>query len=247
MPTSRKRPQMMSTCMWCGVHKPIDQMRHPASSRGKTPSTCHSCRESHPDESWCDYHNCAHPRSAFTVTPRRPLGVLNICHDAAAYQAAEKRAKPTRTCLSCGREQESWFFRGGRAKRTACRDCEAAHLGSRWCIDCAEWLTQDDFPAAGSDGKFHQPRCRSCRVAYAHGVTRAYLTKLTGSAEPICAVCGSIEDIKIDHDHRHCDCKRGCKECVRGYLCHGCNAAEGLLKTAERAQSLADYMKRLNL
>jgi hypothetical protein len=32
---------------------------------------------------------------------------------------------------------------------------------------------------------------------------------------------------------------------VRGYLCHECNTAEGLLKTPDRAIALATYMQRI--
>ena len=237
----------MATCVWCGLHKPITELRHPASSRGKTPSTCHSCRELHPDQAWCDFHNWPHPREHFQATPKRPLGVLNICHDASAYLAAAKRSQPYRTCPSCHEERESWFFRGGQDKRHACRDCEAAHPGKHWCVDCDAWLPVEQFGMTGRGAKFATVRCKPCRIAHGHGVTRAFLTELTGSAIPTCAACGSTEDIKIDHDHAHCKSHRGCRECVRGYLCHQCNTAEGLLRTSARVQLLADHMKRLGL
>jgi hypothetical protein len=239
----RTKPLSVAGCAWCGKRKPLPLMRHPDSSRGKTPSTCHDCRTRHPAEAWCDHHGCAHPRSQFPTT-RRPIGVLNICHDAVALLAARKRANPAIQCVSCGISQESWQFRGGRSKAPACRSCADTHPGQRWCIDCADWLPNDLFYRTGQGGRFQTVRCKPCRLAFSHGITRAELAKLTGTAEPVCGACGSTVDVKIDHDHGHCNAQRGCKECVRGYLCHGCNTAEGLLRTPERAMQLARYMRR---
>lgn len=234
----------MAQCAWCGTRKPITAMRHPSSSRGKTPSTCHACREAHPHEAWCDHHERPHKRDAFQAIPHRPIGVLNICKDAVAYNAAAKRAKPHRDCPSCGTTRESWYFRGGRNKSPVCRICEDQNVGRRWCIDCSVWLPESSFNRTGVDGKFWTVRCKPCRIANDHGVTRALMEEITGSTEPACAACGSTEALKIDHDHRHCPSHKGCRKCVRGYLCHGCNTAEGLLRTAERARLLANYMER---
>lgn len=40
-----------------------------------------------------------------------------------------------------------------------------------------------------------------------------------------CAICKQpfVETPHVDHDHRHCSGKIGCKECVRGLLCRVCN------------------------
>jgi hypothetical protein len=43
-----------------------------------------------------------------------------------------------------------------------------------------------------------------------------------------CAICGRQgERLQIDHDHRHCRGKEGCRHCVRGALCPRCNTALG--------------------
>lgn len=243
----QKKPPAFAPCAWCGERKPISEMRHPSSSRGKTPSTCHACREAHPHLGWCDDHGEPHPVSEFPVDRSRPIGRLNICRDAVAYRAAQKRAKPTRTCVSCSRERDSWFFRGGRNKGVACRDCEDANPGLRWCLDCADWLPLSSFYRTGRDGKFMEARCKPCRITNAHGVTRKDMCRITGKEEPECGACGSRDHLKVDHDHDHCPSQRGCRECVRGYLCHSCNTAEGLLRTAGRARLLADYMERFSV
>lgn len=239
----RSKPASFHQCAWCGERKPIAEMRHPSASRGPTPSTCHACREGHPSEGWCDHHERPHPRDAFPVVDR-PIGILNICRDGVSYRAAAKRAKPDRTCASCAKTLESWHFRGGRHKSQTCRDCTDSHPGDIWCIDCEAWLPTSEFYRTGQGGRFWTVRCKPCRIAHNHGVTRAHLLELSGCDQPQCGACGAVDDLKIDHDHRHCPSHQGCRKCVRGWLCHPCNSAEGLLKNAERARQLADYMER---
>lgn len=228
-------------CAWCGQRRPLQEMRHPLSSKGKAPSVCQRCRDENPDMGWCDVHQVPHPRSAFTVV-NRPIGINNICKAALSARASEKRGHAPITCVSCGSLLGSWNFRGGQQKSPTCRECESDHAGERWCIDCASWLPEDRFHRTGVGGKFWTVRCKPCKIANNHGVTIVQLLERQGVSEPECAVCGSKEELKIDHDHRHCPAQCGCAQCVRGWLCHGCNTAEGLLRTPQRAIALARYM-----
>lgn len=220
-------------------------MRHPSASKGKAPSTCHECRTAHPDESWCDFHDRPHPKSQFQPTPKRPIGVLNICREAVNEQIAQARRCPDIECVSCGQLTPSRSFRGGRAKAPTCNSCESRHPGQRWCVDCRDWLPQSAFHRTGEGGKFWTVRCKPCKTAYAHGVTVRHILARQGVERPQCGACGSVEDLKIDHDHACCPSANGCERCVRGYLCHPCNTAEGLLRTPDRARLLAEYMERV--
>lgn len=232
----------MHECAWCLQRKTLTEMRHPASSKGKSPSTCHQCRELRPDLAWCDYHGESHSKSEFPLTDR-PTGVNNVCRRARSIKASAKRDHDPITCVSCKSEMASWNYRGGQAKSPTCRDCESENAGSRWCVDCG-WLPETDFHRTGEGGKFWTVRCKPCKVAHSHGVTVAQLLERQGSTAPECAACGSTAYLKIDHDHRCCPAQCGCAKCVRGYLCHECNTAEGLLKESGRALKLASYMQK---
>jgi hypothetical protein len=60
-----------------------------------------------------------------------------------------------------------------------------------------------------------------------------------------CAVCGSMENLCVDHDHSCCEGKYSCGQCVRGILCRSCNQAEGFLKSnSVLVRKLADYLER---
>lgn len=74
------------------------------------------------------------------------------------------------------------------------------------------------------------------------------MQELTGDESPRCGSCGEAgARLAIDHNHDHCEGERGCAHCVRGYLCQPCNTAEGLLRTVERAEQLAAYMRRTSI
>ena len=233
----------MRVCAWCGEKKSIEYMRHPLSSRGVTPSTCHDCREANPTLGWCDYHGGPHDKSMFTPVSR-PIGIYNHCILAESEKASNARNLPPRRCASCLEELTTWNFRGGQQKSPTCRNCERDHEGQRWCMDCEGWLPWQLFHRTGVDGKFWTVRCKPCKNAHAHGTTVAQILARQGSEIAECASCGSTDRLKIDHDHECCPAVKSCGLCVRGYLCHACNTSEGLLKTSERAMALAAYMTR---
>lgn len=245
MPYRTPPPGRLYRCACCGERKPIGVMRYPGSSKGKALSTCIECRARHPQQSWCDEHEEFHPVAEFVPYSDGRSGYWPFCKSACELRKSRNRKLKSIRCPSCKEERESWFFRGGRAKSAVCRECEDAHPGMRWCIDCAAWLDESRFTRTGVDSKYRTSRCRPCRTAHSHGTTVAQLLALQGSRVPECAACGSRDELKIDHDHSCCPTTRSCGKCVRGYLCHECNTAEGLLKVPERASALAAYMAKI--
>jgi Recombination endonuclease VII len=62
----------------------------------------------------------------------------------------------------------------------------------------------------------------------AHGLTPSEIDALTALQGGACAICGRLgERLQIDHDHRHCPGRIGCRHCVRGMLCGRCNTGLG--------------------
>lgn len=237
-----KRPVTFGKCQWCGKTKPISEMRNPSVDRGKTPSTCYSCREANPSLGWCTFHNEPHPRERFVQRPQFAMGISNICVGAQSEKASAARALPEIRCDSCKDLKRSWEFTGGRQKARTCRTCTERHPNERWCVGCSDWLHTDMFQRTGKGGKFQTVRCNPCRAAHAHGMSVAEILKRQGTTRPQCGSCGSVDMLQIDHDHACCPGATGCAECVIGYLCHQCNTSEGLLRTPERALLLYQYM-----
>ena len=44
-----------------------------------------------------------------------------------------------------------------------------------------------------------------------------------------CTLCGTVEDLVVDHDHDCCTGKRSCGDCVRGVLCRTHNVWLGMV------------------
>jgi hypothetical protein len=62
----------------------------------------------------------------------------------------------------------------------------------------------------------------------AHGLTPDEIGALIALQGGACAICGRPgQPLQLDHDHRHCPGRIGCRNCVRGALCGRCNTALG--------------------
>jgi len=66
-----------------------------------------------------------------------------------------------------------------------------------------------------------------------HNITLEEYNKMFREQNGVCAICKKPELVKnylaVDHDHRCCDGRKNCGECIRGLLCSRCNMALGLL------------------
>lgn len=76
--------------------------------------------------------------------------------------------------------------------------------------------------------------CNPCqRKTYRYGMTRDEFLSLKWA----CEVCGSTDDLHIDHNHETGK--------WRGVLCKGCNVSLGALgESPDRIRELANYMDR---
>ncbi len=68
-----------------------------------------------------------------------------------------------------------------------------------------------------------------------HGLTDEQARRMKAGAS--CAICGSLEDLKVDHCHETGE--------IRGVLCHHCNVALGHMRDdPERLRKAADYLEK---
>ena len=80
-----------------------------------------------------------------------------------------------------------------------------------------------------------------------HGLTPDEQDALIAMQGGLCIVCrmpgrGPLE---LDHDHRHCPGREGCRQCVSGALCGRCNRAVWQINDdPEVADRLAAYLRR---
>lgn len=83
-----------------------------------------------------------------------------------------------------------------------------------------------------------------------YGLTPEQFDAMLAEQRGVCAVCGTDDPgdgkaWRIDHDHRCCPSGRSCGKCVRGLLCHQCNAGIGYLRDDPAVLAAAiDYLAR---
>lgn len=111
------------------------------------------------------------------------------------------------------------------------------------CSRCSTTKPKDEFGVRNRKNKHGeivndgQVRCKICMCSYQrekkYSLTPDEINELLARG---CEVCGSLENLCIDHDHG--------SGAVRGCLCDWCNRALGLLKDDWRQVArLAEYRK----
>lgn len=229
-------------CKWCDSLKTLAEMTTPGRT-GRPPAYCHSCRLSNPGMSYCEYHEATHSVSEFKRRGPRHLPYKNCA--IAVTRISQIKNGEVRKCVECESAKPFGDFPGrGTSSKLTCRDCNNSRPGMKMCPQCREWKSERLFGWSEKRGRATAGSCASCRATSAHGVTADEILAMQGSDKVECASCGRADALHIDHDHSHCSGPRGCRECVRGYLCNWCNVAEGMLKTPERAEALAAYMRK---
>jgi hypothetical protein len=59
-----------------------------------------------------------------------------------------------------------------------------------------------------------------------------------------CEICGTIDNLSIDHDHSCCKGRSSCGQCVRGTVCQNCNRSMGQAKdNPDILRKLANYLE----
>jgi hypothetical protein len=70
-------------------------------------------------------------------------------------------------------------------------------------------------------------RSRDSYLRRTYGISEDEYNALKAYQGGRCFICrratGASKNLAVDHDHRHCPGKTGCRECVRGLLCSTCN------------------------
>lgn len=128
-------------------------------------------------------------------------------------------------------------------RKLVCRACKKSYNVRTW-----REVTKDRMTEERSEYiRLFKYRCSITQYA-------ALLEKQLG----VCAGCGrppvarrkrngelGIPKLEIDHDHNCCKGEQSCGKCIRGLLCHRCNATLGNADDSpERLRTLAAYLER---
>lgn len=125
-------------------------------------------------------------------------------------------------CRNCGgyfEESKMYKSKGGMYK------------GLTYCIDCS-------------------PLLKHIRNIRRYGLTIDQYHEMLEEQNYSCKICGMPDltfrkRLSVDHDHLCCPGTTSCGKCVRGLLCHRCNAGLGSAKDSiEILQKMIDYLKK---
>lgn len=152
---------------------------------------------------------------------RRKAGLANSHRDRHGRRYPDKAIQKTKRCSFCG----DWFVTTEKAKKKkpACESCmaERAEEKRKVSLERVKALYWKDPEIA--------KRKRLTRTLKSMGLSIEWY-----DAQPkSCQICGTenpgIKGWQIDHDHRCCPygIRAGCRNCVRGLLCHKCNRGLG--------------------
>lgn len=141
--------------------------------------------------------------------------------------ASHARCKAEPDCLERRRQgQRAW-----QVRCMATPDCRQRRLSAKAASETRR--RQACFADPDCEARWKEKaRHRDWRRKY--GLTPIEVDTLYARAGGVCEVCGTSDNLNIDHDHA--------TGLVRGLLCHNCNAALGMLSDdPERTQALARY------
>lgn len=112
------------------------------------------------------------------------------------------------------------------------------------CGLCGEVKATSEFQASSRTPDGRHTYCRPCSAAYVTA-TRYGLTidERAALVRAGCFICGSHENLEIDHDHTCCSI-RSCGKCIRGVLCGNHNRGIGhFYDDPEMLEAAAAYLR----
>lgn len=159
-----------------------------------------------------------------------------------------------KNCTKCGQTKTLAAFGRDKSKRdglhSACKECvnKRNRVWNKANPDKvakyqADWLEKNPERAQQHQANYRARHGVAIRAAK-HGLTLAEYEDVLVQQDGICPICTRElgESPSIDHDHKCCPGKYGCRECVRGLLHRGCN---GKLSIVEDSATLARAIKYL--
>ena len=106
---------------------------------------------------------------------------------------------------------------------------QSVEAGYKWCRDCEARLPVSEFAKCGPA---YQAYCRNCdslrKIRSTYRIELDEYAAMLAENDGNCHLCGQppsgFKRLAVDHDHACCHSTRSCGLCVRGLICHHCNA-----------------------
>lgn len=176
-------------------------------------------------------------------------GVYKIISEFHKYSKAQDGLKPW--CKVCVREYD---LTEDDPKRIFPRKYNED--GKIHCRNCGEYFEESQMKQSKNGMYKGLSYCLTCaslldhiRNIKSYGLTIEQYHKMLEDQNYACKICGMKEStfrkrLSIDHDHKCCPGTKSCGKCIRGLLCHHCNAGLGNFKdNINLLQKVIKYLK----
>lgn len=89
---------------------------------------------------------------------------------------------------------------------------------------------------------------RDAYLQRTYGISQEEYDEIKAHQKGKCWICqratGATKNLAVDHDHKHCSGKNGCRDCVRGLLCSTDNQLLGHLRDdVEAVRRILEYLE----
>lgn len=118
-----------------------------------------------------------------------------------------------------------------------CRKCATEYQKSRYAADPRIMQRQKEL--------YDPVHARGWRLKNKYGLTTESYEAMLAAQGGACAICSSVSDLHVDHDHSCCPGEKSCGACVRGLLCSSCN--NGLGRFKDNVKNLERAVEYLNI
>ena len=163
-----------------------------------------------------------------------------FCSEACRTAAKALQKRPTAEQYRAYAEQKRRAR--GQIKRAPTWDID----GNRYCPWGKHYVPVSEF-RAGYCKVCKPEQQRSQSLKYKYGLTLAQYNAMVDEQDGACGSCFvRTEKLHVDHDHACCPGERSCGKCVRGLLCHNCNARVVAMVENSRVliERAIDYLDR---
>lgn len=118
------------------------------------------------------------------------------------------------------------------------------------CRFCNKYFDENQMGAGNTYCETCKKTIASAKNFKKYGITLEIYEQMLKEQNYGCKICGKEETtfrrrLSIDHDHACCPGQGSCGKCVRGLLCHHCNAALGnVYDNVDTLKKLIAYLEK---
>lgn len=228
----------MKICLRCNQTKPFSDFRVNKRNKSGYASYCTPCSNEYSKQ----WHEKKYSRK---FVKDKVIGNTRCCSMCKNYKNfSDFKNEKYSWCNSCQKEYDR-----KRNEKYLARPRKRVD-GLIHCRTCDTYLPESEYDKTYTN-------CTNCKklnqhkkTLKKHNLTYDQYLKMYEDQNHGCKICGRDEStfrtrLSVDHDHACCPGEGSCGKCVRGLLCHHCNAALGNVQdNIQTLQKMIAYLQQ---